>query len=93
MRDPLKKLPDRYGNIQNIIDNLPLLIKNGELLEKMVINLPNNIELVSNETNIFVIQALYRAYTFVTSAYLLEPSYSSRNQVNMVKDEVYYHLN
>lgn len=78
--DPLVKLPERYENIQNIIDNLPMLIKNGKLLESMVNNLLNNIELVSLETDIFVIQALYRAYTFITSAYLLEPSYSSQTQ-------------
>ena len=78
INSPLKKLPNIYDNIQNIIDNLPMLIKNGELLEKMVISLPNNIELVSKETDIFVIQALYRAYTFITSAYLLEPSYSTQ---------------
>lgn len=78
INSPLKKLPERYDDVQNIIDNLPKLIKNGELLEKMVINLSNKIELVEQETDIFVIQALYRAYTFITSAYLLEPSYSSQ---------------
>jgi indoleamine 2,3-dioxygenase len=80
IKAPLKTLPEIYQNVQNIIDNLPKLIKNGELLEKMVTSLPNNIELVKLETDIFIIQAIYRAYTFITSAYLLEPSYS--NQTN-----------
>ncbi len=78
IKDPLKKLPSKYDNIQNITDNLPQLIKNGDLLEKMVNDLPNNIELVSQETDIFIIQALYRAYTFVSSAYLLQPSYANQ---------------
>ena len=78
IKAPLHTLPDTYQNVQNIIDNLPILIKNGELLEKMIINLDNNIEKVKQETDIFVIQALYRAYTFLTSAYLLEPSYSKQ---------------
>lgn len=78
INSPLKTLPIRYDNVQNIINNLPVLIKNGELLEKMVIELPNNINLVEQETDIFIIQALYRAYTFITSAYLLEPSYSNQ---------------
>lgn len=78
IKDPLTKLPDRYENIQNIIDELPNLIKDGKKLESLILNLENNIDLVKNESNIFVIQALYRAYTFVTSAYLLEPSYSTQ---------------
>lgn len=77
---PLEKLPDRYSNVQSIITNLPSLINDGESLEKSILELKNNIELVSEETNIFVIQALYRAYTFMTSAYLLEPS--NRNKTN-----------
>jgi hypothetical protein len=66
IKDPLSKLPDRYQNIQSIIDELPKLIEHGDILEKMVTNLSNNIELVSDETDIMVIQALYRAYTFIT---------------------------
>ena len=77
---PLKKLPNKYENIQNIIDVLPKLINNGELLESMINELSNNIDLVSRETDIFVIQALYRAYTFITSAYLLEPSYTHQTE-------------
>ena len=40
----------------------------------------NKIDIVSQETDIFIIQALYRAYTFLTSAYLLEPS--NRNKTD-----------
>ena len=40
---PLKKLPNKYENIQNIIDILPKLINDGNLLETMVNKLSNNI--------------------------------------------------
>lgn len=78
IKEPLSKLDDKYSEVQTIIDNLPNLIKDGELLSSTITNLNNLIEIVKLETDIFVIQALYRAYTFIASAYLLEPSY--RNQ-------------
>lgn len=77
---PLKELPEKYNNVQNIINNLPRLIKTGTELERLVLNLPNYLEEVSSETDIFVFQALYRAYTFITSAYLLQPSYENQNE-------------
>ncbi len=78
LRDPLNKLPEQYDCVQYIINMLPQLIKNGELLESLVNNLPNMINQVKLENDIFVTQALYRAYTFITSAYLLQPSYESQ---------------
>lgn len=79
IKDPLVRLPFIYSEIQDTLDNLPNLIKNGVLLESTIENLPNKIELVKLETDIFIIQALYRAYTFLTSAYLLEPSNRNKN--------------
>lgn len=78
IKEPLSKLDDKYIEVQTIIDNLPNLIKDGELLSSSITNLNNLIDIVKLETDIFVIHALYRAYTFIASAYLLEPSY--RNQ-------------
>jgi len=78
IKAPFKKLPDKYENIQNIINILPELIKNGSMLKFNIDKLKNNIELVKEETDIFIIQALYRAYTFITSAYLLQPSYENK---------------
>ncbi len=72
---PLKTLPYEYNKIQKIIDELPKLIHNGSELENLVLDLPNYLDLVNKETDIFIIQALYRAYTFITSAYLLEPAF------------------
>jgi len=73
IKDPLQKLPDKYNDIQSIIDLLPDLIKSDGILELSINNLNNLINFVKLETDIFIIQALYRAYTFLTSAYLLEP--------------------
>ena len=78
--EPLKLLPNRYLDIQNIIDNLPALIKQGTLFKNIIENVQNHINIVKEETDIFIIQALYRAYTFLTSAYLLQPSFE--NQTN-----------
>jgi len=80
VKAPLKTLPHTYTNVQNIIDLLPVYIKHGELFEKHIKSLENNIEKVKSETDIFIIQALYRAYTFLASAYLLQPSFE--NQTN-----------
>lgn len=74
IKAPLAELPERYSDVQSIISDLPNLISQGDLLEKSILELDNKIELVKQETDIFVIQALYRAYTFLTSGYLLEPS-------------------
>lgn len=80
IKAPLAILPERYSDVQEIISNLPGLIQSGDILEKCILNLKNKIDVVNQETDIFVIQALYRAYTFLTSAYLLEPS--NRNKTN-----------
>lgn len=80
VKAPLATLPERYSDVQEIITNLPSLIQSGNMLELCILNLKNKIDIVSQETDVFVIQALYRAYTFLTSAYLLEPS--NRNKTN-----------
>ena len=77
---PLKELPEKYNKIQYIINNLPRLIKLGDELESLVITLPNFLQEVNKESDIFIIQALYRAYTFITSAYLLQPAYANQNE-------------
>ncbi len=72
---PLAKLPIEYNDLQHIIDGLPSIIKVKDQIVSYVEKLPNYKELVEKELDVFVIQALYRAYSFVTSAYLLEKSY------------------
>jgi hypothetical protein len=74
LKDPLTKLPERYDDIQYFISNLPELISKGDLLESLILFLENKIYLVKQESDIFVIQVLYRACAFLISAYLLEYS-------------------
>jgi len=78
IKAPLAELPERYSDVQSIISSLPDLIAR-DILEKSILYLDNKIELVKQETDVFVIQALYRAYTFLTSGYLLEPSHKNKS--------------
>lgn len=79
---PLEKLPQPYSILQDILDKMPVKINNesGYLdqpgaIHIVVKSLPNYFEQVSNETDIMLIQALYRGYCFLASAYTLEPSF------------------
>lgn len=74
MTDPLSKLPFKYADIQYIIDVLPELIQQKDAIVD-AIRIPNHLAQVNAETDPFVIQALYRAYTFIASAYTLELSF------------------
>ncbi len=78
LKDPMVYLPNTYDEVQIIINMLPELIHNGDKLESMVDSLPNYIEQVKNESDIFMFQALYRAYTFISSAYLLQPAFATQ---------------
>ena len=89
IRDPLKSLPNQYKELQELIDKLHVFQnKNIECdeIEKGVLGIPDEIvvqvrfipnytEIIDKETDIFVLQALYRAYTFVTSGFTLEQAY------------------
>lgn len=75
---PLAQLPSRYVKAQALIEQLPVLIKDLQLLNKQIQELPEYDP--EPETDVFIIQALFRAYTFLTSAYLLAPSF--HNQKN-----------
>ncbi len=72
--DPLSKLPALYDDVQYIIDNLPSIIQSKNAIVD-AINIQNHLQHVNTETDVYVIQALYRAYTFIASAYTLEQSY------------------
>ena len=85
LKEPLKKLPIKYADIQDIIDDLPRLksdgssgiLENEGQIEERIASLKNFSEDVKKENNPFVIQALFRAYAFLASAYLLAPSHFS----------------
>ena len=80
---PLAVLPKKYNELQVLIDEMPikkddgtdgLLSRRGEI-EKGVSTLSNFKNLVEGEEDILIIQALFRAYAFLSSAYLLAPAH------------------
>ena len=85
IKDPLKVLPEKYSKLQNLIDKLHVFYsdnnsKHGVLgipdeIVSQVTLVPDFSDLIGLETDVFVLQALYRAYTFVTSGFTLEKSY------------------
>ena len=79
---PIEKLNKPYQKLQEILDNMPVSIgnKSGYLdipgrINLAVDQLPNLIAEVSNEQDIRIIQALFRGYSFLASAFTLEPSF------------------
>lgn len=90
-KSPLAVLPEKYNELQVLIDEMPikkadgtqgLLSRRGDI-EKAVNNLSNLKHLVVEEEDVFLIQALFRAYSFLTSAYLLAPAHF--NYINTKK--------
>jgi indoleamine 2,3-dioxygenase len=83
VKDPIVSLPSTYADVQKILDDMPVVLPNGEhgllhhegAIMKAIEALENHLEEVKKEDDIFVIQALFRSYGFLTSAYLLEPSF------------------
>ena len=82
IRDPLKVLPNEYGELQNLINKLHVF----QGVEKGILGIPDEIvaqvklipdysSIIEKEPDIFVLQALYRAYTFITSGFTLEQAY------------------
>jgi len=76
--DPIAVLPDRYQAIQSILDRLPEYTKNTDHdhLYPAIQNLSNLIKFVKGESDRRLLVALFRSYCFLSSAYLLYPSYS-----------------
>jgi indoleamine 2,3-dioxygenase len=82
IKDPLHKLPERYNKLQYLIDNLYIskddskgFLSVPDKIKEEINMLPNFIDIVKTETDIFYLQALFRTYTILTSAYTLELSY------------------
>lgn len=75
IKDPLSCLPLEYTELQRFIDNLKCIIKKPNQIEKEVYLIPDYSAQIKNENDIFILQALYRAYTFLASAFTLELSY------------------
>jgi indoleamine 2,3-dioxygenase len=83
IKEPIVRLPLQYNELQRIIDNLHVMKSEDEkgILGKpneivvQIPNIPNYKDIIENETDVFILQALYRAYTFITSGFTLELSY------------------
>lgn len=84
IHDPLEVLPERYASLQQLMDDMPInlpsgeggiLSREGEIVEAVKTRLEDFSEAVKTETDTFIIHALYRAYSFLASAYLLESAH------------------
>jgi indoleamine 2,3-dioxygenase len=76
IRDPLDSLPDEYIALQKVITDLPSIITIPDHIVKSVEEIPDYTEVIlSLSSESFILQALFRAYTFIASAYTLELSY------------------
>jgi indoleamine 2,3-dioxygenase len=83
MEDPIDKLPDKYCNLQILLDNMSIVKENGDkgllLDENMFLEecnqMPDYTQIIGDEKDVKLIAALYRSYCFLASAYLLQPSY------------------
>lgn len=80
---PLKTLPDTYAVLQDILDKMPVQLNATDFgylhfpnkIEEAVAVLPNYVDAVKAENDVMVLQALFRGYSFLASAYTLETSF------------------
>ena len=80
---PLKTLPDTYAALQDILDKMPVQLNATDFgylhfpnkIEEAVSVLPNYVDAVNAETDVRILQALFRGYSFLASAYTLESSF------------------
>ena len=83
IKEPLRNLPSRYETLQQLIDEMPVLKEDGTpgilanhgSIEEAIKILPNYLDSVKLEKDPFVNAALFRAYSFLASAYTLSPSH------------------
>lgn len=82
-KEPLATLPIKYVRLQQLIEQMPVVKSNGDAgllategaFESQALILPNYLDEVNNESDTFVLAALFRAYSFVASAYTLAPAH------------------
>jgi len=83
IKAPMVKLPSIYDDLQSVLDNMPVVINENEFgylnkedgIVAPTLAIKNHLAAVEKEEDIFVLQALFRSYSFLASAYLLEPSF------------------
>lgn len=80
---PMEKLTGVYTPVQDILDRMPVQLPDGsqgllhhpDAIAAAVEALPDLSTSVEAEQDIFMVQALFRGYGFLLSAYTLEPAY------------------
>ena len=76
IHDPLPSLPEEFIYLQKAISSLPETIKVPNQIVDVVKEIPDYTDIIhSDSVDPFILQALFRAYTFIASAYTLELSY------------------
>ena len=83
VKEPLQKLPQKYHELQSLLDHMPVVKDDGSSgylsmpggIEKATMHLPNYIDEVKKEKDPFVKAALFRGYSFLASAYTLSPAH------------------
>ena len=84
--DPLEKLPPKFKELESLLERMPLQLKSGEpgLLARGEFGKAVKAELplydVAKITDSALLMALFRAFTFMTSGWLLEPTDLLRRQ-------------
>lgn len=80
---PMERLTGIYAPVQEILDRMPVQLPDGrhgllhhpDAIAATVDALPDLSASVEAEHDIFMVQALFRGYGFLLSAYTLEPSF------------------
>jgi len=80
---PIQQLSYPYTALQRLIDDMPIVKDDGTkgllahegAIEKAVNELPDLLDQVSQENDPMRLQALFRSYAFITSAYTLAPAH------------------
>lgn len=83
IKEPLSTLPLKYARLQGLLDEMPIkkadessgLLAVEFAFEQAVLKLPNYLNEVKQENDPFILAALFRSYSFVTSAYTLAPAH------------------
>jgi indoleamine 2,3-dioxygenase len=91
--DPIVKLPSEFDALESILQKMPVktlsgepgLLAEGKLGDVVATDLPDLTGFVDKyKTSLPMINALYRDYSFLASAYLLEPCHQ-----RFIRDEPY----
>lgn len=83
VKHPLQQLPETYHDLQQVLDQMPVrtgessygYLNDPDAIVAPVMAIRDHVDEIKKEKDVFVLQALFRSYAFLSSAYLLEPSF------------------